>query len=188
MSLPALRTTQNLCYRRKASQRTARGENGETGAYTVQVEGVGLTGRVSVHGERDLDGRVGGEGVDTAVGEELGSRERATEDLEQDGDSRGREGVAVDVEVRAVEGEVQVERVVDATRLRRAGRGEVLEGHEVGLVQRKHTGRRVRRGLDLGGTGVTEDGRVDTAVSRGSTGVGDRADPVVVDVGGGVEL
>ena len=157
-------------------------------AYTVQVEGMGLAGSVSVHGERDLDGRVGGEGVDAAVGEELGSRERAAENLEQDGDGRGREGVAVDVEVRAVEGEVQVERVVDATRLRRAGRGEVLEGHKVGLVQRKHARRRVRRGLNLSGAGVAEDGRVDTAISRSSTGVGDRADPVVVDVGGGVEL
>ena len=159
-----------------------------TGAYTVQVEGVGLAGSVGNHGEGDLDSRVGRDGVDAAVGEELRRGERATEDLEQHGDGRGREGLVVDVEIGAVEAEVEVKRVVDAADLGRAGRGEVLERDEVGLVQREHARRRVRRRLDLGSAGVAEDGRVEAAVSRGGTGVGDSADPVVVDVGGSVQL
>ena len=119
-----------------SEQRRRQRERVQTGAYTVQVEGVGLAGSVGGHGEGDLNSRVGGDGVDTAVGEELRRGERATEDLEQHGDGRGREGLVVDVEVGAIEAEVEVERVVDAADFSRAGRGEVLERDEVGLVQR----------------------------------------------------
>ena len=148
----------------------------------MQVEGVGLARRVGGHGERDLDGRVGGDDVDAAVGEELGRGERAAEDLEQHGDGGGREGVAVDVEVGAVEAEVEVERVVDAADIGRAGRCEILERDEVGLVQRQHTRALVRGRLNLRRAVVPQNSRVNAAVEAGRALIGNRANPVVVDV------
>ena len=69
----------------------------------MQVEGVrrarGIRGG---DGERELDRRVGGEGVDAAAGEEVCCALGAREDLEENGNGGRYEGRAVDEELGAV--------------------------------------------------------------------------------------
>ncbi len=69
------------------------------GTYTVQVEGVRSTGGGGSSREGELDGRVGRERVDAAGGEEVLGRVGTRDDLQQDRDSRGNEGGAVDEKV-----------------------------------------------------------------------------------------
>ena len=72
------------------------------GTYTVQVEGVRDTGGVGRGGHGDLDGRLRGELDDGAGREEVLGRLCTAQDLEEDGDGRGRERRAVGVEYRAI--------------------------------------------------------------------------------------
>ena len=69
----------------------------------VQVEGVrrprGVRGG---DGERELDRRVGGEGVDAAAREEVRCALGARKDLEEDGDRGRNEGRAINEELGAV--------------------------------------------------------------------------------------
>ena len=147
---------------------------------------MGLAGSGSNHGERELNGGVRGEGVDAAVGHELSCSEGAAHDLEEDGHAGRGVGSIVDEEVGAVEVEVEVDRDVDTAGNSLTGRGEVLEGDEVGLGEDSRAGALGGRGLNLGGAVVAEDGRVDAAIEGERADVGEGADPVVVDglVGG----
>ena len=77
--------------------------------YTVQVEGVGRArGIGGGNGERDLDSRVGREGVNAAAGKEIGRAGGTAHDLQQDGNVGGGVRCAVNEEVRAVEVEGHV--------------------------------------------------------------------------------
>ena len=86
------------------------------------------------------------------------------------------------------EGEVEAERIVNTAHLSSTGRGEVVEGDEVGFGERGGIGGLVRRGLDLGRTVVAKDGRVNAAVEGRGTLVGERANPVVVHGFGRIKL
>ena len=86
------------------------------------------------------------------------------------------------------EGHVEVDRQVDTADLGGTGDHEVLEGDKVSLVEGGQVRGLARRGLDLRSAVVAEDGRVDAAVVRNGTGIGERADPVVVNVLVGGEL
>ena len=88
----------------------------------------------------------------------------------------------------AHEGHVEVDRQVDTTDLGGTGDHEVLERDKVSLVEGGQVRGLARRGLDLRSAVVAEDGRVDAAVVRNGTGIGERADPVVVNVLVGGEL
>ncbi len=147
----------------------------------VQVEGVRRArGPGRRDGERQLDRRVRRERVHAPAREQVRRRGRAGEDLEQDGDVRWDEGRAVHEELRPVEREGEVERVVDAAGHSGAGRSEVRERDEARLRERVAAASLRRRRLDIVRAGIAEDGRVHTAGERSRTDVRERANPVVV--------
>ena len=143
----------------------------------MEMEGVRCTRAGGVlDGERQLDGRVTREHVDGAAWHELGRSLGTAHDLEEHWHRRRRIRDVVDEERRTVlrtayqhmedcqrlgtthERHRNVDRKVDAANFGRAGRGEVVEGYKVRLVQRQHTRALVRGRLDLRRAVVAQDG------------------------------
>ena len=85
------------CLQRRISARVR-----ESYLLTVEMEGVGLAGRVRGHREGELDGGVGRERVEAAAGEEVCCALGAREDLEEDGNRGRNEGRAINEELGAV--------------------------------------------------------------------------------------
>jgi hypothetical protein len=70
VGLPALRTTQKLCYFvEKLADHLDKSKNSKCETHAVQVEGVGCSRCAT--GNRDFDDRVGRKGVDRAGGEQV---------------------------------------------------------------------------------------------------------------------
>ena len=84
------------------------------------------TGSGGASRERDLDGRVDRELVDTARWKEVLGSLSTAQDLQEDGDGGGHKTRAVDGEPGPVEAEGKVDGLVDAPLSRAAGLEKVL--------------------------------------------------------------
>ena len=130
------------------------------------------------HGE--LNNLVTRKLVNGTTGEEVLGKACTAEDLEEYGDGRLVESIAVDLELESGEVEDHVKVDVDISSANRSDSrsSRVSEGVEVGLEEGDAAGR-VGGRVGFSGSDVTENGRVETTVEAGRSDVGVSADPVI---------